>query len=124
MRRWLRTSGFPLLVLAALAVSTYLAASARVPAPVPDFALQAAAVYRLEVGAACFAVLYLAAMAFVLALAGRGFAEVGTKGLRATEVVQSPELEERLERVESTLEAAAGSLNGQEQRLARLETRS
>ncbi|MGN6663292.1 MAG: hypothetical protein ACTHK6_03635 [Solirubrobacterales bacterium] len=34
----------------------------------PDFALQASAVYRLEVGAACFAVFYLATWALALAL--------------------------------------------------------
>lgn len=68
MRRWLRIYGFPVLVLAALAGSAYLAASVRVPAPVPDFALQAEAVYRLEVGAACFLVFYLATLAIAFAL--------------------------------------------------------
>jgi hypothetical protein len=87
MRGWLKDFGFPVLVLAALAASGYLAASVPVPHPVPDFALQAAPVYRLEVGAVSFAILYLAAMAFVLALGGRGFTEIGTQGLRATEVV-------------------------------------
>lgn len=85
MRRRLRNQGFPILVLVSLIVSGYLAATAHVPDPVPSFALQAAAVYRLEVGGACFAAFYLAAMALVLALDGRGFAELGTRGLRAAE---------------------------------------
>lgn len=67
-RHWFRARAFPALVLAALAGAGYLAASARVPAPVPDFALQASAVYRLEVGAACFTVFYLATWAVALAL--------------------------------------------------------
>lgn len=65
---WLRTHGLRVLILAALAGSAYLAATVRVPLPVPGFALQAAAVYRLEVGAACFVVFYLAVLAFALAL--------------------------------------------------------
>jgi hypothetical protein len=67
-KHWFRVRVLPVLVLAALAGAGYLAANVRVPTPVPDFALQAAAVYRLEVGAACFAVFYLAAWAFALAL--------------------------------------------------------
>ena len=129
MRRWFRHFGFPILVLTALAVSGYLAASAPVPDPVPAFALQAGAVYRLEVGGASFTVLYLLAMAFVLALAGRGFAEIGTKGLRATEVVRAADKEqavliaERLALIESAIQTTAEQLNEQEKRLARLEGR-
>jgi flagellar motility protein MotE (MotC chaperone) len=64
-----------------------MAASARAPQAVPDYALQAGAVYRLEVGGACFVVLYLAAMALFLALDGKGFAELGTRGLKVERVV-------------------------------------
>ena len=67
LQQWFRTRGFPVLVLAALVISGYLAASARVPTPVPDFALQAASVYRLEVGAACFVLFYMASWAFAFA---------------------------------------------------------
>lgn len=124
------------MVLAALAGSSYLAASARVPASVPDFALQAAAVYRLEVGAACFAVFYLAAMAFVLALDGRGFAELGAKGLKATEVVKATdeqrgtlaqhiklnqEMKEEITKTDAILRRAVNALSEQEVRLERLE---
>jgi hypothetical protein len=72
-----------LLVLVDLVASAYLTATIPLPAAVPDYALQASPVYRLEVGAACFVVVYLAAMAFFLALDGRGFAEFGTRGLKA-----------------------------------------
>jgi hypothetical protein len=136
MRPRIRDTGFPLLVIAALAVAGYLAASVRVPTPTPDFALQAAAVYRLEVGAACFAAFYLAAMALVLALDGRGFAEVGTKGLRAVEVVRTTDDQQAglselielnrsvrndLKKAEAALRSTNKTLNEQEKRLDRLE---
>lgn len=125
-----------MLVLTDLIVSGYLLASVQIPEPVPDFALQAAAIYRLEVGGASFVVLYLAAMAFVLALDGRGFAELGTKGLRPTEVVQAAneqevtlaehlnlirDMEENLENVEAAQQVSVDRLNVQEQRLRRLK---
>lgn len=136
MRHRIRDIGFPLLVLVALAVSGYFAASVRVPDPTPDFALQAAAVYRLEVGGACFAVFYLAAMALVLALDGRGFAEIGTKGLRAAEVVRTTDdqtvglseqmehtrvLVSRLKETETAMQNTAKALSEQKKRLDRLE---
>jgi hypothetical protein len=130
MRRWLRDLGFPLLVLAALAASSYLAASVQVPKSIPDFALKAAPMYRLEIGGGCFAVLYLAAMAFVLALGGRGFAEIGTRGLRATELSgaigerRAVSIEQRLECVEVELEAALASLHRLERQLARLKKKT
>ncbi len=94
MRNWIRSYGFPALVLLDLIGAGCLAASVRVPDRVPDLALQAAPVYRLEVGAACFILVYLAAMAFFLALDGRGFAEIGTRGLKATEVVRMADEQE------------------------------
>lgn len=92
--------------------------------------------YRLEVGAACFVIFYLAAMALVLALDGRGFAEVGTKGWRAVEVVRATDeqgvnvseqakltedVAKGLRRTDAALESALEALNRQEQRLERLE---
>lgn len=136
MRRWLKDFGFPVLVLTALAASGYLTASAPVPSPIPDFALQAAPVYRLEVGAVCFAAFYLATMALVLAFDGRGFAELGTQGLRATEVIRATdeqkanlseneqlnrELAEALEKTNAALHSAVKSLRDQEARLEILE---
>jgi hypothetical protein len=57
-----------------------------VPTPMPSFALRAAAIYRIEVGAAAFLGLYLVAMAFVLALNNRGFSEIGMSGLKAQDL--------------------------------------
>ncbi len=65
----------------------YLAIDVDVPSPAPDFALKAGSIYRIEIGLAAFAGFYLMVMTFVLALGGRGFTEIGTKGLRAQEVV-------------------------------------
>lgn len=116
--------------------SAYLAAITTVPHPVPDFALQATAVYRLEIGGACFTVLYFAVMALVLALEGRGFAEFGAKGLRAVEVTRTANkqhaslseqikltrsIENRLKEIESAMQSANKTLNEQEERLDRLE---
>ena len=68
VERGIRRYGFAGLVSGALACALYLAGSVAVPDPVPDFALQAEEIYRLEIGAAFFIAFYLAAMAFVLAL--------------------------------------------------------
>lgn len=111
----------------ALMVSGRLAMGAPTPEPVPDFALQDGAVYRLEVGAASFTILYIAAMAFVLALGGRGFTEIGTQGLRATEVVEVVSEEQmtlqgqKLKRLELGIQTAFESLNDLELQLARLK---
>src|SRR5918995_821279 len=75
------------MVLAALTCAAWMATSVAVPRPIPDFALRAEEIYRLEVGTAFFLAFYLVAMAFVLALSGKGFAEFGTRGLKATDVV-------------------------------------
>jgi hypothetical protein len=85
--RKLDTYGFAFLVLAALACASFLAGSANVPSPVPDCALQAPEVYRLEIGAAFFVAFYLAVLAVVLALEGKGFSEFGTRGLKVETVV-------------------------------------
>lgn len=130
MRHRIRNHGFPVLVLAGLAAAAYLAASTTVPHPVPAFALQATAVYRLEVGAACFAVFYLAAMALILALDGRGFAEFGTKGLRAVQVTRATDerqaqfnqgIEGRFDETDAAIDSAIETLSRQEKRLEKLE---
>lgn len=87
MHRLLKHYGFALLVFVALACASFLAGSAAVPDPVPDYALQSEEIYRLEIGAAFFVAFYLATMALMLAFSGRGFAEFGTRGLRAETVV-------------------------------------
>ncbi|HEX6456680.1 MAG TPA: hypothetical protein VF009_09205 [Solirubrobacterales bacterium] len=71
-----------------LVASAFVTAGLSVPAVVPDYALRAVALYRLEVGGACFAIVYLLGIAFFLALDGRGFVEFGTRGLKAEQIVR------------------------------------
>jgi hypothetical protein len=89
MRRLLESYGFAFLIFMALACACLMAGTAAIPEPVPDFALRAPEIYRLEIGAAFFGAFYLATLAFLLALSGRGFAEVGTRGLKIDQVVNS-----------------------------------
>lgn len=123
-----------------LAGSACVAANTRIPTPIPAFALQASPVYRLEVGAACFVVVYLAAMAFFLALDGRGFAEFGTRGLKAAQIIRAADgddqvtlaeqievnrnLERELEDVKADLQSAIDDINRQEDRLLELEAQT
>jgi hypothetical protein len=79
LARW----GFAASVAAAIAVGVVVAMTIPLPADIPAVALRAAAVYRVEVGAAVFFGLYVATMAFALALQNRGFTEIGTGGVRA-----------------------------------------
>jgi H+/gluconate symporter-like permease len=140
MRQGLRHYGFALLVLVALAAASHIAANTAIPQPIPDYALQAAAIYRLEVGASFFAAFYLAAMAFVLALSGRGFAEFGAHGFKAEKVVdqaaedvqqkafaQQKTVDRRtqikLKEVRLGIDDAWEKLGSHEQRLERLEER-
>jgi hypothetical protein len=132
VRSSLRKLVFPLLVLTGLTAAGCLTASVRVPDPVPDYSLQAAAVYRLEVGAVSFALLYLAAMTFLLALDGRGFAEFGTNGLKVEQVIpaaddkQDENLSEQIEvnqRLENDLNASEASLRSAAEDLKALESR-
>jgi hypothetical protein len=92
VHRWLKHYGFAFLVFMALACASFLAGSVEIPEPVPDYALQAEEIYRLEIGVAFFVAFYLAVMAVVLAFSGKGFAELGTNGLKAQRVIvqQSP----------------------------------
>ena len=140
VRAWIRDFGFPFMVLLDLVGAAYLAASARIPTPIPDFALQAAPVYRLEVGAACFVVVYLAAIAFFLALDGRGFAELGTRGLKAAQIIRAADgddqatmaeqievnrnLERELEDVKADLQSAVDDIDRQEDRLLEMEAQT
>jgi hypothetical protein len=77
--RW----GFAVLVALAVAVGVVAAATVALPAHLPAAALGAVAVYRAEVGAAVFFGLYVATMAFTLALHNRGFTEFGSGGVKA-----------------------------------------
>jgi hypothetical protein len=82
MIRW----GFAALVAIAIAIGFVAAMSVAPPMDIPAVALQATIVYRLEVGAAVFVGLYLATMAFVLALRNRGFTEIGGGSVRAQDL--------------------------------------
>jgi len=80
--RW----GFAVMVAVAISAGLVAAATVTPPADTPAFALQAVAVYRVEVGAAVFFALYLATMALVLAMHNRAFSELGTGGIRAQDL--------------------------------------
>ncbi|HEV2789760.1 MAG TPA: hypothetical protein VGV69_00495 [Solirubrobacterales bacterium] len=137
MGRWFKNYGFAILVLVGLTFAAHLAATVATPDPVPDYALQAEQVYRLEIGAAFFIAFYLAAMAFVLALSGRGFAEFGTHGLKTEEVVRQASDEhqdllseqvaferrtqKKMQEARFKLDDALAKLRSHEQRLERLE---
>ena len=83
--RW----GFAGLVAVAIAIGLVAAFTVTPPMDVPAVALQAPVIYRVEVGAAVFFGLYLATMAFVLALQNRGFTEIGAGGIRARELAEA-----------------------------------
>ncbi|HWA54348.1 MAG TPA: hypothetical protein VG816_09275 [Solirubrobacterales bacterium] len=132
-----RQYGFAVLVLASLVGATYLAKTVKVPHDVPDFALQAESIYRLEIGAASFVVFYLGVMAFVLALGGRGFAQFGTKGVATDQVVDRQQnLAVRglartnrlaltgLADLRAVLQSVAKTLESHDERLGRLEERA
>ena len=74
------------MVAAAVVAGLVAALTVSPPSQVPDFALKAVAVYRAEVGAAVFFALYLATMALVLAMHNRAFTELGTGGVRASDL--------------------------------------
>jgi hypothetical protein len=86
MARWLRRRIFALVVSGIAASSIWVAMATSVPVDVPDFALRAATVYRVEVGVAFFAGLYLAATAVVLATHDRAFTEFGATGISARDL--------------------------------------
>jgi hypothetical protein len=135
MRRWPEQYGFAFLVVVAIGCGSFLAGSVEVPEPVPTFALQAAEIYRLEIGVAFFAVFYVATMTLLLALGGRGYAEVGTRGLKVAQVVMKSnatlrqqgrvdrETQAMICEVDADLKAIAKELNSYQQRLEILETR-
>jgi len=64
---WAIRWGFSALVVLGAVAATWVAWQVDLPAPIPAFALQAAPGYRLEVGTATFAAVYLAATALGLA---------------------------------------------------------
>jgi len=83
--RW----GFAALVAVAIVIGLVAALTVTPPMDVPTVALQAPVIYRVEVGGAVFLGLYLATMAFALALQNRGFTEIGARGIRARELSEA-----------------------------------
>lgn len=120
MQRLLEKYSLALLVLLALACASYLGGSTAVPQPVPDYALQAEEIYRLEIGAAFFVAFYLATLTVMLALSGKGFAEFGARGLKATTVVTQQESSSRQGQIDRQI---LNKLTSHEQRLDRLEAK-
>jgi hypothetical protein len=110
-----------------------MAGTAATPEPVPDFALRAPEIYRLEIGAAFFAAFYLATLAFLLALGGRGFAEFGPRGLKIDQILRSNTAlrqqrhidhwtEGLLKELDADLKVIQAELASQQERLEILET--
>jgi hypothetical protein len=77
---------FAVMIAIAIAVGFVAAMTVAPPSDIPNVALRAMPVYRVEVGAAVFFGLYLATMAFALALHNRAFTEMGTRGIRAQDL--------------------------------------
>ncbi len=82
LARW----GFAALVAIAVLTGLVIALTVSPPSEVPSVALQASPVYRVEVGGAVFAALYVMALAFALSLRNRGFTEIGGAGVRAQDL--------------------------------------
>ena len=139
MERRPHNYGFAFLVLLGLACASYLAGSAAVPEPVPDLALNSPEIYRLEIATAFSVILYLATMAVVLALRGEGFAEFGTRGLKAATVIGPTareqqeassrqlklvdEAERRMEELTADLKSLREKVDSQQVRLEELESK-
>jgi hypothetical protein len=87
---WLTRWGFAAIVTAAAILALIGGATVALPGDIPAVALQAAPVYRIEVGGAIFVVLYLAAMAVVLALQNRAFTEFGSGAVKAQSLRDVP----------------------------------
>jgi hypothetical protein len=79
LARW----GFAAMVAAAIAIGLVVAITASPPTDIPAVALRSVAVYRAEAGTTVFLGLYIATMAFILALHHRAFTEIGSAGVRA-----------------------------------------
>ena len=80
--RW----GFAALVAAAILAGFVVAMTVSLPTDIPAIALRSVAVYRVEVGTAAFLGLYIAGMAFTLALHNRAFTEIGSAGVKARDL--------------------------------------
>jgi hypothetical protein len=91
LRLWLARWGFALMVATAITVGLVAALTVSPPIEIPTIALEAAPVYRVEVGAAVFGGLYVASMALALSLHKRGFTEIGSGGFKAQDIAAASE---------------------------------
>jgi hypothetical protein len=107
---WIAQWGFAVLVAVAVLAAAYVAWKVSIPAPVPDFALRAEAVYRIEVGASTFMGLYVLTMALVLALNNRGFSEIGVNGLKAQDMANKAQ-QDAIQSHEKSLEILGGTVD-------------
>jgi hypothetical protein len=108
VKAWLVNYGFAGLVLLAFAGGVIAAQQTDVPpaGELPGLAFGSQVLYRNEIGGVSFVFYYLMALVFVLALNGRGFTEIGPKGVRDGKVVNRETQE---------------TLKGQEQNIATLK---
>lgn len=119
---WLARWGFAMLVALGTALAIWVASTVEIPDELPNYALQAAPVYRLEVGAAVFTVTYVASLAFVLALGNRGFSELSATGVKARDL-RGETLDETIEEHDEILDTLSGSIAELRERGASLERR-
>ncbi|HJZ37686.1 MAG TPA: hypothetical protein VJ204_15560 [Solirubrobacterales bacterium] len=120
IRLWFARWGFALMVAGAIGGGFVAALAVNPPATVPAVALNAASVYRLEVGGVLFAGLYIAALAFALAVQNRGFTEIGSGGIRAQDLaVTLPELIAANEAVSERLSEAVENIAVAQRKLER-----
>jgi hypothetical protein len=83
---WLEAYGFALLVLLEILAAAAIALTASVSEN-PPLVGDSEPLYRLLVGAAALIAFYLAGLAFVLALRGFGFTQLGPRGVKASRVL-------------------------------------
>jgi hypothetical protein len=109
VKSWLVNYGFATLVFLAIGGGAAIAWQTEVPESLPGLAFDSTLLYRVEVGGIVFLIQYLMILAFVLALNGRGFSEIGPKGVKAQKVVNRTQetikgQEESIEALERNLE--------------------
>jgi hypothetical protein len=120
IRLWFARWGFALMVAGSIGGGFVAALAVNPPATVPAVALNATSVYRLEVGGVLFAGLYIAALAFALAVQNRGFTEIGSGGIRAQDLaVTLPELIAANEAVSERLSEAVENIAVAQRKLER-----
>jgi hypothetical protein len=111
VKAWLINYGFAALVLIALVGGIVVAQQTHVPetSDLPGLAFGSQLLYRNEIGGISFIFYYLIVLVFVLALNGRGFTEIGPKGVRDGKVVNK-ETQETIKGQEQSIEALTRDL--------------